>query len=1016
MNIPKIAIENHQFTIIIITLFLLSGVISLINMPRSEDPLISPAGSSVIVIYPGANPTDMEELVVDPLEEAINELEDIKELSSTAQDGLAIIAVEFYAGSDPDEKYSDIVQKVNSVRNDLPDDIVDIDITKWSITDVNILQVALVSEIASYQELEKEAERLKSTLEKVPGIKRAETWAFPKQEVRVSVDLARMVKNNISLPQVFGAIQNASQNIPGGNIDIGNRRFNIQTSGSFESIEDIRKVIVHSANGKIVFLKDVAEVQFDYEDNKYLGRYNGKRAVFVTANQKEGTNIFNVDKNIKKRITNFHTQLPKSIQLHIVFDQHRSVSNRVNVFFQNLLQGLILVGLVVFLVIGRQASIIVMLAIPISIIISIGFVDIAKYGIQQMTIAGLVIALGLLVDNAIVVTENISRFMKEGFNNIDAAVKGTSQIAWAIVSSTLTTVFAFIPMMMIGDVTGDFIRSMPVTVVFTLLASLFISLTLTPFLSSKYLNYEYIKRENFIRKKLNGFIENHYRRRLAHALKRPILYLFLASFIFMSSLLLFPLIGVSFFPKAEKPQIIINIDTPQGTNIDRTAEIASQIESILSTQEEVLHYATNIGRGNPRIYYNIFPENEKSTHAQIFLELKKYDPNLFLKTIESLRKKFADFPGAEIEVKEFEQGPPIEAPVAIRILGENLDILEKIAQDVELLIASTPGTINIENPLSTTKTDLKVRIHREKAAMLGIPLVEIDRTIRASISGIPISQYRDQDGKEYNIIVRLPFDQKPTLTDFERIYVSSSTRAQIPLRQVATIEFKATPMRINHYNLDRNVTVTADVIGKVSVDGVTRYIIEKLDNYDWPKGYRYAIGGELESREASFGGMLQAVAMAMISIFAVLVLQFRSYGQPFIVFSAIPLAVVGSILALLITGNSFSFTAFIGLTSLVGIVVNNSIILVDYTNQLRAAGKDLISAIKEAGETRFVPIILTTATTIGGLLPLTLRGGTLWAPMGWTIIGGLLASTMLTLLIVPVLYKLLSRSNYKTSN
>ncbi len=1016
MNIPKIAIENHQFTIIIITLFLLSGVISLINMPRSEDPLISPAGSSVIVIYPGANPTDMEELVVDPLEEAINELEDIKELSSSAQDGLAIIAVEFYAGSDPDEKYSDIVQKVNSVRNDLPDDIVDIDITKWSITDVNILQVALVSEIASYQVLEKEAERLKSTLEKVPGIKRAETWAFPKQEVRVSVDLARMVKNNISLPQVFGAIQNASQNIPGGNIDIGNRRFNIQTSGSFESIEDIRKVIVHSANGKIVFLKDIAEVQFNYEDNKYLGKYNGKRAVFVTANQKEGTNIFTVDKNIKKRITNFHTQLPKSIQLYMVFDQSRSVSNRINVFFQNLLQGLILVGLVVFLVIGRQASIIVVLAIPISIIISIGFVDIAKYGIQQMTIAGLVIALGLLVDNAIVVTENISRFMKEGYKNKDAAVKGTTQIAWAIVSSTLTTVFAFIPMMMIGDVTGDFIRSMPVTVVFTLLASLFISLTLTPFLSSKYLNFEYIKRENFIRKKLNSFIEKHYRRRLAHAVKHPILYLFLASFIFISSLLLFPLIGVSFFPKAEKPQFIININTPQGTNIDRTAEIASQIESILSKEEEILHYTTNIGRGNPRIYYNILPENEKSTHAQILLELKKYDPNLFPKTIESLRKKFIDFPGAEIEVKEFEQGPPIEAPIAIRILGENLDILKKIAQDVELLIASTTGTINIENPLSTTKTDLKVQIHREKAAMLGVPLIEIDRTIRASISGIPISQYRDKEGKEYNITVRLPFDQKPTLTDFERIYVSSSTRAQIPLRQVATIEFKGTPMRINHYNLDRNVTVTADVVGKVSVDGVTRRIIEKLDNYDWPKGYRYAIGGELESREASFGGMLQAVAMAMISIFAVLVLQFRSYSQPFIVFSAIPLAVVGSILALLITGNSFSFTAFIGLTSLVGIVVNNSIILVDYTNQLRAAGKDLISAIKEASETRFVPIILTTATTIGGLLPLTLRGGTLWAPMGWTIIGGLLASTMLTLLIVPVLYKLLSRSNYNASN
>lgn len=1007
MRLSKIAIENHQFTIIFIIIFLLSGLLSLIIMPRSEDPLISPSGSSIVVIYPGANPKDMEELIVDPIEEVINELEDIKELTSISEDGLALIGVEFEMGSDPDEKYSDVIQKVNSVRDDLPDNIMDLDIRKWSITDVNILQVALVSKTASYRSLEKEADRLKDSFEKVPGVKRAKTWAYPEQEVRVSIDMERMVKNKLSLSQILESIQNANQNIPGGNIDIGGRRFNIQTSGSYESLQDIQNTIIHSANGKVLYLRDVADIDFAYEDKKYFGRYNSKPAVFVTASQKEGTNIFQVDEKLKEQISNFQLQLPPSINLEIIFDQSKSVSKRVNGFFSNLLQGLILVGLVVLVIIGRRASVIVILAIPVSILIAVGFVDMVDYGLQQMTIAGFVIALGLLVDNAIVVTENISRFMKMGYKNKEAAIKGTSQIAWAVISSTVTTILAFIPMMMIGDVTGDFIRSMPVTVVFTLLASLFISLTLTPFLASKYLDNQNFQKQSKIRKFLDGFIENHYQKRLKHALNHPFSYLFLTFLIFMGSLGLFPLIGVSFFPKAEKPQFIINVNTPDGSSVDKTAEVVSYVESVLSQREEVVHFASNIGKGNPRIYYNVIPENEKSTHAQIFIQLESYTPRFFESVINDLRTEFSTYAGAEIEVKEFEQGPPVEAPIAIRIIGENLDILKEIAMDVETMISSTYGTVNIENPLRTSKTDLQIQINREKAAMLGVPLVEIDRTVRASIAGLPISQYRDVEGKDYNIVVRLPVKEKPTVSDFDDIFVSSMSGSQIPLKQIASIAFKATPMRINHYSLDRNVTLTADVIGDLSVNKMTMEILDKIDQYDWPKGYRYSIGGELESQEESFGGMIQAVMIAIIAIFAVLVLQFRSYSQPFIVFSAVPLAVVGSMVALLVTGYSFSFTAFVGMTSLVGIVVNNSIILVDYTNQLRLNGKDVVSAIIEAGKTRFVPIVLTTATTISGLLPLTLRGGTLWAPMGWTIIGGLIVSTILTLIIVPVLYKLL---------
>lgn len=1008
MRLPRLAIENHQFTNIFIILLVITGIVSFFTMPRSEDPQVAPAASTIVVVYPGANPTDMEELVIDPLEEALHELEDIKELSSTAEDGLGIINIKFHTGSDPDEKYADVLQKVNSVRADLPQEILSLETTKWTVTDVQILQVALVSDSAPYRTLEKEAKQLKKTFERSPGVKRVSLWAFPGQEVRVSLDMEKIAQFHIPLSQVFSAIQSTNQNIPGGKIDLGTKTFNVETSGSFSSIADIENTIIHAANGNVIHLKDVAEVRFAYQDENYKARLNGKRAIFITLSQKKGTNIFTIKKDLVKRMADFSRQLPASIKLSIVFDQSESVAARLNRFFSNLLQGLVLVGIVVLLAVGFRASIIVLLAIPISIMIGIGFTDLTGYGLQQMTIAGLVIALGLLVDNAIVVIENISRFMKLGYNATEAAVRGTNQIAWAVVSSTATTVLAFVPMMLMKNITGDFIRSMPLTVVYTLIASLFISLTLTPYLSSKFIKIKSAGK-NPVRKFLDRFIETKYRSSLDFSLSHPKLVVVIALTVFLGSLSLFPLIGVSFFPKAEKPQFVVNITTPKGTNLDRTDQVVRQVESVLAKRDEIKNFASNIGHGNPRIYYNVIPARTRSTNAQIFVELKKNKRKVTEALIDDLRRNFADYPGAKIKVKEFEQGPPVEAPIVIRVLGENLRVLKSIARDVEEMVSSTQGTVNVINPLSTNKADLRLKINRDKAGMLGVPLAEIDRTVRTCLAGWPVSKYRDVEGKEYNIVVRLPIEDKLCLDDLDKIYVSSLSGAQIPLKQVATLEFKSTPLIIDHYGMERYVMITADVRGKTSVDEVVRKVIKKLDSYQWPRGYRYAVGGELEAREESFGGMAKAIIIAVIGIFAVLVLQFRSYSQPFIVFSAIPLAIIGSLIALLITGNHFSFTAFVGLTSLVGIVVNNSIILVDYTNQLRRHGKEVIPALKEAGETRFVPIILTTLTTVGGLLPLTLIGGTLFAPMGWTIIGGLLASTFLTLIVVPVLYKLFAR-------
>ncbi len=1013
MKIPRLAIDNYQFTLTAFLLLMIVGISSFFTMPRSEDPPLKVPGATVIIIYPGSNPIDLEQLVATPLEEAINELDDIKRMETTMRDGILVTSVEFSFESDPDEKFDEVVQQVNSIRDDLPNEIYDLEILEWNSTDVVMMHLGIVSATAEFAIMEDEAEKLKKRIEKVPGVKIVELLAIPEQELRISLDLEKMSQMNISIDRVTKSIMSNNANIPGGSIKIGDRDFSIKTSGSYQQMEEICNTVVSSYNGRNIYLKNIAEVKFDYADNIYYARFNGERAVFLTIKQKEGYNIFKITGKIHQILERHASELDSEMQLITVFDQADSVDERINGFLTNLFFGILLVGLVIFLSLGFRASLLVIIAIPLSILIGLGFVDLTGFGLQQMTIAGLIISLGLLVDNSIVIVENIERFIGMGRTNKDAAVRGSVQLGWPIISATVTTMLAFIPIISMPDKAGRFIQSMPVTVIYTLFASLMIALLLTPYLASIFLRKHAAqarkRREINLKSFLKYLIQGPYRKTLDIALRRRGLTIILSLALLVGALFLFQFVGVSFFPKAEKPIFMIRIHTPEGVNIDKSDVVARRVESLLDTMSGVKHFATNVGHGNPRIYYNIFPKRFERNFAEIYVELEEYDIEQFDGMIQELRELFSDFPGARINVKEFEQGTPIEAPLVIKITGPNLDVLKKLSDDFEAFLREEPGLVNIDNQLSRSSTDFYFNINRDKAGMLGVPVYEIDRTIRTAITGMPVSSFRDVDGNEYDIVLRLPFDDRIRLEDFDRIYVSSLSGRQIPLMQLVRLELKEAPGIITHFDMDRNGSLTADIRKGYDLDEIAASLDSRFRDYPLPADYEYKFTGELESREESFGGMARASLIALIAIFAVLVLQFKSFSQPFIIFSAFPLAMIGSVLALYITGYSFSFTAFIGLISLIGIVVNNSIILVDYINKLIDQGMDKIAAIKEAGETRFTPIVLTTLTTIGGLLPLTLRGGTLWAPMGWTIIGGLFVSTFMSLLVVPVLYRLLTR-------
>ncbi|MGB3546327.1 MAG: efflux RND transporter permease subunit [Saprospiraceae bacterium] len=1011
MQLPDWSVRNGAFVLVCILFFAFIGVLSYRGMPRAEDPRINLPTYIVTVVYPGTSPADMEELIVDPLEDAINDLDDIDNVVTEIYEGVTIIRIEgSFSIPDWDDKYDEVVRELGAVRPSLPAGIVLYEVEQFKQEDRAVVhQLALTSPAAPWHELKTTAENLEDDLERIPGIKRVDIDAYPERQVRVSLDFQRCAAQHIPPARVIGVLQQNNANIPGGNLRAAGRNFSIKTSGSYQDLDELRATVVGSAAGNLVYLRDVADVHFADADDRWMARYNGERALLLSVLINNNTNIVDVNEVVHRHLAAARVDLPPTVSLHTAFEQAPAVSKRVGEFFVNLLQGVLLVGVIILLFLGFRAALIVMLVIPLSILMALALLNASGFALQQISIAALVIALGLLVDNGIVVIENINRFLRQGLSPAEAAAKGTAEVGWAIVSSTITTMLAFLPLTQLGDGPGEFLRSLPVTVMLTLGVSLLLALTFSPLLASKLLRYRKDRRAPLPQRLLERVVERGYRPLLDFSLRRGALIIGLSVLFLIGGVSLFPSIGVSFFPTADKPLLLIDVSTPPGSSLDATDEAVAFVESVLDTTAYVRDYTANVGHGNPFVYYNRIPFSYLQDKGQVMVNFQEWDARRFYATLADLRRAFAGYPGAEIRFQELKNGAPVKAPLEFRITGPDDRIVGELVDQSAAILQATPGVINIENQLMDRKTDLRIRLNRDKAGLIGLATLDFDQVILAGLSGLTFDKVKFSDGEEYPLNVRIPFDERPGIEDFDRIYLTTATGAQVPLRQVAELEFEAGPALISHYDLERIASLTADVTNADQTVQLTQQIITELDRLDWPIGYGYTVGGEYEDQQATFGTLGLVLGLAMLAIFAVLVLQFRSLLQPLIVFSAIPLAVTGSFAALWITGWSFSFFAFVGFISLTGIVVNNSIILVDYINQLRAEGMSIAAAVREGSERRFIPIVLTTLTTILGLLPLTLQATSLWSPLGWTIIGGMLSSTVLTLLVVPVLYGWLSR-------
>lgn len=1009
MKITNFAVKNYQFTLIIFLLVAVVGYLTLFTMPRAEDPSTHPPQYLVTVIYPGTSPKDMEEQVVKPVENRIYGLENIDRILTTVQDGVAVFQIKFRYGVDVDNKYQEISTEMNALKNsELPKDIYQIKTEKIASSDVKILQVALVSESASDKTLHDQADELKARLEKITNLKEVKFSGIPDQEIRVDLQMDKLAQLKIPLSAVIGSLQSEAADIAGGSIDLDSKVFNVKTSGKFKDADDVANTVIYNANGKIIYMKDISNVSYKSQVADHITRINGHRCVLVTAGMKDNVNITAVQKQYQPIVEAFSKDLPSNIKLIKSFDQANMVSQRLSHLGFDFILAIILV-VITLLPLGLRASGIVMISIPLSLALGLIAMNAFGYSLNQLSIVGLVVALGLLVDDSIVVVENIERWLREGHTKMEAVLMGTKQIGLAVVGCTATLVIAFLPLVYLPDTSGEFIRSLPMAVITSVLASMIVALTLVPFLGSRFLKTHDNAHGNIFLQYLQRFLTRSYRDIMPKALKYPRTTIAISIALSITAFGLFKVAGFKLFPTSEKPMFLINIKLPLQANIVESDRVTRIVEQELKKHDEIVFYTSNIGKGNPQIYYNVHQQDRKPDFAQIFVQLddeaKPYDK---IALIEVLRNKFKTMPYAKVEVKDFEQGSPIEANIVVRLFGEDPQVLRRLSSQVEHILQSQKGTVYINNELNTYKTDLKVRINREKSRTLGVLTSEVDKVIRLAVAGLNVGDYIDNRGDARSVTLTLPRDKFSNLDALKNLYVNNIEGKPVALNEIAVISFETSPTAINHFNKSRFAKVTALSAKGFYANNLLTEIVPKLDKLKMPRGYSYKLSGEKESEGDALGGNFLAVIILSIFLFVgVLLLQFKTFKGIIIVLSIIPLGILGGVVLLLVNGIPMSLVAIIGFIGLSGIQVKNSLLLVDFTNQLREEGYSIDEAIAIAGETRFLPVVLTSITAICGLIPLALNSNPLIAPLAIVLIGGLISSTILSRIVTPVMYKLI---------
>lgn len=1010
MTLIAFAVRRWQLTLVVFLLLAALGVQAFLTIPRSADPHFPIPVVVTVISLPGADAQEIEETVAKPVEEAVQGIDRIKEIRSTSSNGVAIITTEFDYGANADQALDRVVRDVNAIRGQLPSGVVRIESRRVRTTEAAVVQLALVSETASWRRLEKYAQDVRDRINVVPGVRSSTIYGLARPELRVAIDSGRLSEAGIPATLVANAVASGGATIAPGSVNAGDRRFNVDAGGAYRSIPAIEGTIIKAEPGRFITIGDVATVGWGEAEQLHITRYNGRRAVFIAVKQKDGVSGPVLRERLGAEIGKLTRALPADMKLETGFDQTVDIKRRLNQLASDFAIALALV-LITLIPLGWRASLVVMVSIPLSLAMGVFALAQLGYSLNQISISGFIISLGLLVDDSIVVTENIERHLRGGADSIQAAIAGTGEIALAVLGSTGVLLFAFLPLAFLPEGSGDFVRGLPVAVLVTVASSLIVSMTIIPFVASRWLRNSHGPEGNRVLQAINRGIQRFYQPILHWGLDHPRLTVVGSLGVCVLALGALPLIGSSLFPASDSPYFMVRVETPEGSGIAATDRAVREVSQIVSTFPGVTGRMDNAGRGNPQIFYNNIAREEDMRYGEVFVTIDHWSPRQSPAQLERVRRRLAHYPDAKVTVVQFENGPPVEAPVAIRLLGTDIAALRTGARQVAGIMRQTRGLRDIDNPLAIDRVDLDIGFDSASANLLGVTAADVRRSVRLALAGEQASTYRDDEGDSYPVVVRLPMADNQPVSALQSIYVSTQTGGAVPLGEVARPSLKSGPSLINRYQLERTVTVKAYNENGILASKLNAQVIAALDRITLPPGISWEVGGAAEVASRNTAGLGGVILVALFGIFAVLVAEFGRFREVSVVAGVIPLGLFGGIVALVLTGNSVSFLAIIGFVALVGIEIKNSILLVDFTTRLRQDGLDLVEAIERAGEIRFLPVLLTSVTAIGGLLPLALSGSPLYAPLAWVIIGGLVSSTLLSRVVTPVMYFLIVRQH-----
>jgi len=1028
MKITNLALKFRTSVFVLLVIVTLAGLMSYVGLPVESFPSIKQPVVVVAVPYVGVSPEDMETLVANPLEKEIKEITKIKKLTSSSLEGYTNVIVEFESDIDIDEAVRKVREKVDQARPELPDDIEEPMVEEVNFENIPIMLVSIVGN-QSLVRLKEIAEDLQDEFEQISGVLEVNITGGLEREVKVKLDANRLQYYNLGTVDVIDAIRQENLTTPGGSIDGGDLRFSVRIPGEFDDVRELNNIVVKQKGENPVYLQDLADIEFGFKEEDSYSRLAGRPSVTLSIIKRSGENIIAISDQVKVILEKEAQKFPAQTEYVITADQSKDIRSMVNDLENNIISGLILVVLVLYFFMGARNGFLVGIAIPLSMLMSFIVISAIGYTLNMMVLFSLILALGMLVDNAIVIIENIYRHHEEGKSLLQAAKDGTGEVGMAVVASTITTLGAFAPLAFWPGVVGEFMSYLPITLIVTLSSSLFVGLVFNPVVTARYLKLD-SKMINLPGDKLLRFLEPLYDKTMRWALTYRWTVLGIA---FGGYFMMFFVYGVfnhglEYFPDIEPRQAWVNVDAPNGTRLEASDRIVKKVEKRIQDTPDMRYFVADVGNQSNMMDFGGGSGSPHKSRVTIeFVDRHEREQNSF-KTLEQVAAELTDIPGAKIDVTKPQEGPPTGAAVEIQIKGEDFSTLDAISTELQKMIRDVPGLTKLQDNYEVGKPELTIRIDREKAARLELNTQQIANTIRTAINGTEASQYRvGQD--EYDITVRFAEPFRNNYSDILDLTIFHEGK-HYPLANFASIDLGSGLTRVNHVDNDRVVTITGEALGRSSAE-VLNDVKDRLEGYEAPEGYSIRFAGQDVEQQKDMDFLTSAFLIALFLIFFVLVSQFNSVMLPIVIMISVILSFFGVFFGLLVTGEPFGIIMTgIGIISLAGVVVNNAIVLIDYIQKLRERGLDKMEAIIRGGKVRMRPVILTAITTILGLIPLTAginidfigalsfdfrnfiefgaESSEWWSNMGVAVIFGLLFATALTLVVVPVMYSLLT--------